>query len=168
MLGPQNNAYTYNFSGTNVDGTFIFKIPDPSTVVLSPGTDREILRVIFQTDPATPAGTVLPLTFFSDLTTTPPTTNLASASAGTVAAVATTIDGSITLNCPTIEFRRGDANEDGSVSISDAVRILGVLFTAMQAPTCQQTADVNADAAVDLSDPIYLLNALFSGGARES
>jgi hypothetical protein len=61
-------------------------------------------------------------------------------------------------------FLRGDANGDGAVDISDAVRILGYLFTGDAEPACLDAADANDSAAVDISDPIYLLGHLFLGG----
>ena len=65
--------------------------------------------------------------------------------------------------CPA-RFRRGDANSDGSVDISDAIFTLASLFLGGEAPGCREAADVNSDALLDLSDPVYLLESLFLGG----
>ncbi len=64
--------------------------------------------------------------------------------------------------CPGTDFRRGDANGDGGVDISDAVFILGELFIPMS-PTgpCQDADDVNDDGGVDISDAVFLLATLF-------
>ncbi len=59
-------------------------------------------------------------------------------------------------------FLHGDANDDGSVDLSDAIAILFALFTA-QPLSCQKGADANDDGAVDLSDAVFLLGYLFLG-----
>lgn len=64
-------------------------------------------------------------------------------------------------------FRRGDANADGSVDISDPVFILQYLFSGGAEPPCLEAADANDDNYLvppDVSDPIYCLLWLFSGG----
>ncbi len=61
-------------------------------------------------------------------------------------------------------FRRGDANVDGSVNLTDAIHLLGYLFLGGQAPRCQEAGNVNDDPAIDLSDPVSLLSFLFLGG----
>ena len=58
---------------------------------------------------------------------------------------------------------RGDANGDGVIDVSDAVRILLHLFSGMNL-TSTEPADVNADGRVDMSDSIYLLSFLFRNG----
>lgn len=64
-----------------------------------------------------------------------------------------------------IIFTRGDANNDGVVDQSDAVKIQEYLYNGGAAPVCMMAADVNGDDAVDNSDPIYLLNYLYNGGS---
>jgi hypothetical protein len=58
---------------------------------------------------------------------------------------------------------RGDANDDGSVDLSDAVFLLGHLFQETAAPYCADAADVNDSGVVDISDPILILNVLYQG-----
>ncbi len=60
-------------------------------------------------------------------------------------------------------FIRGDANNDGILDVSDAVKGLLYLFDG-QPLSCQDAADVNDDGRVDISDSVYLLNYLFKGG----
>jgi hypothetical protein len=60
-------------------------------------------------------------------------------------------------------FLRGDANQDGTADISDAVSVLGHLFLGEETPPCLDAADANDDGAVDISDAIYLLGFLFLG-----
>ena len=67
------------------------------------------------------------------------------------------------LICPT-QFRRGDANSDRLVDISDPIFTLSYLFLGGQAPACLEAGNANDDALLDLSDPVYLLESLFLGG----
>ena len=63
-------------------------------------------------------------------------------------------------------FLRGDANDDATVDLSDAVTILGDLFlgSAASAP-CRDALDGNDDGTIDLSDAVAVLSFLFTGGA---
>jgi len=63
----------------------------------------------------------------------------------------------------TICFIRGDSNNDGQVSISDAVAILYYLFGG-QLLSCVKAADVNDDGVVEIVDSIALIDYLFRGG----
>lgn len=67
-------------------------------------------------------------------------------------------------NCVTRAVARGDANGDESVNLSDAVTVLGHLFTGGILP-CPLAAEVNGDGALNVSDPVYLLGFLFLGGS---
>jgi len=60
-------------------------------------------------------------------------------------------------------FLRGEANGDGSIDITDAVKILSYLFTSGEL-TCVSSADSNDDGIIDITDGIYLLSWLFAGG----
>lgn len=60
-------------------------------------------------------------------------------------------------------FRRGDANDSGTVDLSDAVYVLRWLFENAPPPRCTDAADANDSAEVDISDPIALLLWLFAG-----
>lgn len=62
-------------------------------------------------------------------------------------------------------FRRGDANADGSVDISDPISVLGVLFLGDTLERCPDASDANDDGHVDLSDAVHVLSFLFQGGA---
>jgi hypothetical protein len=64
----------------------------------------------------------------------------------------------------TAEFRRGDANGDGYVDVSDAVTTLLFLFTGQQRLTCRKAADANDDGELDLADAVGLCTLLFLGG----
>jgi hypothetical protein len=61
-------------------------------------------------------------------------------------------------------FRRGDANGNGKVDLSDAIFILAWLFSGGDAPACLSTADSNDTGEIDISDAITTLSWLFLGG----
>jgi len=61
-------------------------------------------------------------------------------------------------------FRRGDANDDAQLDLSDPVMILGCKFLGEACPTCRDAGDANDDGVLDISDAILLLNHLFTGG----
>lgn len=60
-------------------------------------------------------------------------------------------------------FVRGDANEDGSVTIADPVVTLAYLFQGAAA-TCLDAHDVNDDGSIDVADAVSSLGYLFAGG----
>jgi hypothetical protein len=61
-------------------------------------------------------------------------------------------------------FRRGDANGDGAIDISDSVFALAYLFAGGPRPACLDAADFDDDGAVAIADPVETLNHLFLGG----
>ncbi len=63
-------------------------------------------------------------------------------------------------------FIRGDANNDGVLSITDPIALLGYLFLGKEKPICEDAADSNDDGKIGLTDAVYVLNYLFSGGAQ--
>ncbi|MGE3167074.1 MAG: hypothetical protein AB7O52_19380 [Planctomycetota bacterium] len=64
------------------------------------------------------------------------------------------------------EFRRGDANADGSLDIGDAIQLLQVLFPGrgpQVALPCDNAGDTNDDGQLNVADAISLLGFLFAG-----
>ncbi len=61
------------------------------------------------------------------------------------------------------KFYRGDANIDGEVDVSDAIKSLKVLFLGGEEFSCEDAADTNDDGSLDISDPIATLGYLFLG-----
>ncbi|MBI4584834.1 MAG: hypothetical protein HY717_12535 [Planctomycetes bacterium] len=61
-------------------------------------------------------------------------------------------------------FHRGDANDDGSMDISDAVFILYHLFLGTVDLPCEEAADADDLGGVEITDAIRLLHHLFLGG----
>jgi len=79
------------------------------------------------------------------------------------------------LPCPAPPCCNGDTNGDASIDISDAVGLLGYLFSpgapppativcsSCPAPPCEN-GDVNGDGSINIADPVGLLSYLFSQG----
>ncbi len=63
-----------------------------------------------------------------------------------------------------LSFRRGDANSDGTVDLTDAVSTLWYLFADTNPIACPKAMDVNDDGAVEITDAIHSLEFLFRGG----
>jgi hypothetical protein len=58
----------------------------------------------------------------------------------------------------------GDANNDGSVDVSDAVVVVNYAFGGGTPPDPLAAGDVNCDASVDVSDAVSIINYSFAGG----
>ncbi len=67
------------------------------------------------------------------------------------------------LICFAYRFRRGDANGDGKINLSDAVAIAHYLFLGGSLD-CLDAADADDDGLVILTDAIMILNYLFRAG----
>jgi PKD repeat protein len=63
-------------------------------------------------------------------------------------------------------FVRGDVDGNGSVDITDAVKVLNFLFLGSEAPACMDAADVTDRGNVNISAAISLLTYLFLGGTQ--
>jgi hypothetical protein len=60
-------------------------------------------------------------------------------------------------------FLRGDANQDGSVDIADAVSVFMYLFRDGSVP-CVAALDNDGNGRVQISDGVYLLMYIFQDG----
>lgn len=67
----------------------------------------------------------------------------------------------------TSKFIRGDANNDGGVSLPDPVRILNELFgmPPLAPINCVESRDADSNGSVQITDAIFLLNYLFNSTA---
>lgn len=72
------------------------------------------------------------------------------------------LPGAVTVLPMGVLFIRGDANNDGSVNIGDAIAILDYLFSGGTA-TCESAIDTNDDGSLNVADAIRVLGYLFSG-----
>ncbi|TSC75810.1 MAG: hypothetical protein G01um101431_1137 [Parcubacteria group bacterium Gr01-1014_31] len=61
-------------------------------------------------------------------------------------------------------FRRGDANGDGMVDISDPIFILNSLLPGGVQPGCQDAADADDNGQIQTQDAIAALKYMFTGG----
>jgi hypothetical protein len=64
---------------------------------------------------------------------------------------------------PRAAFRRGDADGDLSVAITDAVFTLNSLFLGGPSASCEDAADSNDDGVLNIADPVFTLGFLFLG-----
>jgi hypothetical protein len=64
----------------------------------------------------------------------------------------------------TEEFTRGDANGDGTITLSDVVFLINYLYKNGPVPDPPAAGDANSDGQTELGDVVYLLNYLFKGG----
>jgi len=63
------------------------------------------------------------------------------------------------------QFRRGDVDQNGTMDLTDAVKILNYLFAGGVEPQCLDAADGDDSGELELTDPIRILNYLFLGTA---
>lgn len=61
-------------------------------------------------------------------------------------------------------FVRGDSDNDGTISLTDAVYTLNYLFLGGNEIGCEDAADIDDDGSITLTDAVYTLNYLFQGG----
>ncbi len=128
-------------------------------VLLPPSPASQILDVDYQIFITTSSGSV-PLVFCQ----IGGTTNTVVVGGTTI--IAGGIDGEIVVGgvVGTVDYIRGDTNEDGSVSVTDAVVLFGRLLGIHPAGGCPRGGDVNADGARDIADVVSLFQALFTPG----
>lgn len=154
--------------------TFLVDVTPDGIVVsatIAPGTPwmatipQEAVTLLYETVPSS-----LAFNFFGVTTglavdasvTTPVTAPLVTATVALPLGL-TAAEGSIHL-VPRQSFRRGDANDDGTVDIADVLAALNYLFTGGSL-SCLAASDANGDAMLDIGDTISLLNYLFTSGA---
>ena len=58
-------------------------------------------------------------------------------------------------------FRRGDADADGLMNITDGIYIMRYLFLGGSEPPCLEAANADDDAMITVEDGVYILNYLF-------
>jgi hypothetical protein len=61
------------------------------------------------------------------------------------------------------DFLRGDVDLSEAADITDALRIVQLLFVGIAIDGCEDAADVDDNGALDIVDPMRLLFALFGG-----
>ncbi len=63
-------------------------------------------------------------------------------------------------------FRRGDADANGRLEITDAIRSLNYLFVDGATPSCLDALDADDSGVIGITDPIVTLQYLFLGGTQ--
>ena len=58
----------------------------------------------------------------------------------------------------------GDADNSGTVTVSDAVFIIAYIFSGGPQPISEYRADADCSGGTSVSDAVYLINYIFSGG----
>ncbi|MCK5126178.1 MAG: hypothetical protein KAR42_07970 [candidate division Zixibacteria bacterium] len=58
----------------------------------------------------------------------------------------------------------GDANNDGSCNLGDAVFLISYAFKGGQMPPCLSEGDANTDGSVNVGDGVYIIGYCFKGG----
>lgn len=81
-------------------------------------------------------------------------------------ALAVVFCGATAVRGQSTRFKRGDANADARVDVSDAVSTLNHLFLGRAGGPCEDAADANDDGQLDVSDAVYSLAYLFLGGSE--
>jgi hypothetical protein len=82
----------------------------------------------------------------------------------------TVTDGSIPALADTaqltlrVTYKCGDGNNDGSITIADAVLIITYVFRGGPAPSPLEAGDATGDGLVNVADAVHLVNYIFRGG----
>ena len=72
-------------------------------------------------------------------------------------------DTSFGASDPTPVFHRGDADDNGSLQLTDALKILSYLYLGQAEPTCFDAADADDNGQLQLTDALRVLGFLFLG-----
>ncbi len=72
--------------------------------------------------------------------------------------------GIIQISMPAPTFIRGDANDNGDITIADPIYLLSYLFAKGPEPPCMDAADSNDSGDLDLADAVRTLMYLFKDG----
>lgn len=62
------------------------------------------------------------------------------------------------------DYLSGDADNNGVITISDAVYLINYVFSGGPAPCPLRNGDADCSGAVNISDAVYLINYIFAGG----
>jgi Dockerin type I domain len=71
--------------------------------------------------------------------------------------------GAMEIACE-IEYFCGDANNDKTVNVSDAVWIVNYVFLGGSPPQPMEAGEANCDGDVNISDAVWIINYVFLGG----
>ena len=158
-LGPSFWATQIYADGVTIETVYDFL----GFVICTYEVQKEVAILNYETVPATLAGDVdgEDVTFdFTGVFGTPPVLPVVHP-ATSMTVVPTTVAGVIHWE-PTLSFRRGDCNRDGSTNLSDPISMVTILFgTIAPGPTCLDACDANDDGVYNIADVIAVLSSLF-------
>jgi len=63
-----------------------------------------------------------------------------------------------------VSFMCGDANNDGSINVADAVYLINYIFKGGSPPAILDTGDADCDGVTNIADAVYLINYIFHSG----
>ncbi|MEM7230932.1 MAG: hypothetical protein AAF517_02075 [Planctomycetota bacterium] len=135
--------------------------PVESRDSIPPGVDAPLFELSFAVDRDVEPGSTIPIEFTVHEVNRlgPFETEI---SYGGIPRLPRTEGGVIRVVEP-IEFLRGDANGDGSLSVSDVVFLLNFLFRDGPAPDCPNAADAHLNKRLQVADATMMLRVMFSG-----
>lgn len=140
----------------------ILDLAPPFTLWIDPGLAQPVLEIEWQVSAGVADGTQLDLLLVGGLGTPPVPLSLTDLAG--MAFTPQVVDGAIHVGpFAGVQFRRGDANQDGALTLPDPITVLAMLFSG-GAISCDDAADANDDGQLDLADAVYLLAYLFMGG----
>ncbi|MBI4602068.1 MAG: PKD domain-containing protein [Planctomycetes bacterium] len=160
--------FQLNDWGTYFEVGCIFEFVEPITdgdQYLPPGDNQPLIELIFDVSEGAPQGARTRLDLVNDyalsrifnIFTVEGYTKLPALKGATIEVI------EVKPPFPKF-FIRGDVDMNGSLNLTDAVRILAYLFTGGEPPRCLDAADVNDKGRIDISSAVALLNFLFLGG----
>ena len=125
---------------------------------LAANTAHNVAAISYSVSPTAPSGGT-PLAFTEALGTPP--VALSVGMGLEFVEPPTIVEASLFTSPP---FIRGDINQTGAVTISDAIGVLAQLFAGLPM-TCPAASDVNDTGSVNVADAIAILAYLFQSGA---
>ncbi len=151
--------------GARISWGVVLDISAPFDVskVIPPGEKVHVANLRVDVSATVPATSIVN---FQNFGGDPPARNVLVKTDGQTAAF-TTQAGEITIQAPPPEqFRRGDADIDTKLALTDAIRILGFLFLGSGELLCLEAADADDSGKINLTDAVSILFFLFQGGPR--
>jgi hypothetical protein len=77
------------------------------------------------------------------------------------------LPGPLTVRTPGAVFIRGDANNDGEITLADVIHVAAFLYGAGPTPLpTSDSGDANCDNTVSPLDVVYLINFVLRGGPK--
>jgi len=70
----------------------------------------------------------------------------------------------VAAKSPDCYVPKGDADNSGAVSISDAVYLINFIFAGGPEPQAGGSGDADCSGSLSISDAVYLINFIFAGG----